>query len=237
MVLCKRTSKIRNDTVWLIVGLGNPGEEYKNTRHNIGFECVNTLANRHGLDFDDKRSKARIAVGNIAGERVVLAKPFTYMNLSGQAVTGLCSWYKIDPASQLLVVYDDLDLGFGALRLREKGGPGTHNGMKSIVNLLGSQAFRRLRMGIGNVPQGWDTAKYVLGRFSKEEQEKLPAIQGQAADAVELILREGFTTAMNRYNVGDKPPRPKKPRPEPVAEKSEASAPTGGESSQPVSEA
>lgn len=229
--------------MWLIVGLGNPGEEYKQTRHNIGFECLNTLADRHGLDFDDKRAKARIAVGNIAGQRVVLAKPFTYMNLSGQAVSGLCSWYKVDPASELLVVYDDLDLAFGALRLREKGGPGTHNGMKSIVNLLGSQNFRRLRMGIGNVPQGWDAAKYVLGRFTKEEQEKLPDFQNRAADAIELILREGFTTAMNRYNGGDKPPRPKKPRPEQLDKASEATAQAheapaqpSNENSQPVAE-
>ncbi len=131
-----------------------------------------------------------------------------------------------------------------ALRLREKGGPGTHNGMKSIVNLLGSQNFRRLRMGIGNVPQGWDAAKYVLGRFTKEEQEKLPDFQNRAADAIELILREGFTTAMNRYNGGDKPPRPKKPRPEQLDKASEATAQAheapaqpSNENSQPVAEA
>lgn len=200
--------------MWLIVGLGNPGEEYTQTRHNIGFECLNTLARRHGLRFDDKRSKARVAEGNIGGQRIALAKPFTYMNLSGQAVVGLRSWYKIDPADQLLVVYDDLDLPFGTLRLRQKGGPGTHNGMRSIVSLLGNQTFPRLRVGIGNVPQGWDAAKYVLGRFTREEQAALPDICERAADAIEHIVREGFVAAMNRYNVGENTPRQKKPRPE-----------------------
>jgi PTH1 family peptidyl-tRNA hydrolase len=186
--------------VWLIVGLGNPGEEYAQTRHNIGFQCVGALAQRHGLRFDDKRAKARVAEGAIAGQRVAIARPFTYMNNSGQAVTGLASWYKVDPAASLLVVYDDLDLPFGALRLRERGGPGTHNGMRSIVALLGGQSFPRLRVGIGNVPPRWDAANYVLGRFTKEEQAELPDVVERAADAIEVILREGFVTAMNKYN-------------------------------------
>ena len=187
--------------MWLIVGLGNPGEEYAQTRHNIGFQCVSALAQRHSLRFDDKRAKARVAEGNIGGQRVALAKPFTFMNNSGQAVVGLTSWYKLDPAAELLVVYDDLDLPFGTLRLRERGGSGTHNGMRSIVSLLGGQNFPRMRVGIGNVPPQWDTSNYVLGRFNKEEQAALPDIVGRAADAMELILREGFTTAMNKYNV------------------------------------
>jgi PTH1 family peptidyl-tRNA hydrolase len=188
--------------VWLIVGLGNPGEEYAQTRHNIGFQCLNTLAQRHGLHFDDKRAKARVAEGQIAGQRVALARPFTYMNNSGQAVTGLRSWYKIDPAAELLVVYDDLDLPFGTLRLRQRGGPGTHNGMRSVVAQLGSQSFPRLRVGIGNAPTGWDAAAYVLGRFTRDEQAALPEIVSRAADAIELVLRDGFTAAMNRYNAG-----------------------------------
>jgi PTH1 family peptidyl-tRNA hydrolase len=187
--------------VWLIVGLGNPGEEYMHTRHNIGFQAVAALADRHTLKFGDKRAKARVAEGSIGGQRVALAKPFTFMNNSGQAVVGLASWYKVDPAEEMLVVYDDLDLPFGALRLRQRGGPGTHNGMRSIVGLLGGQAFPRLRMGIGGVPPGRDAAGYVLGRFSREEQEQLPDIVGRAADAIELVLREGVISAMNRYNV------------------------------------
>jgi peptidyl-tRNA hydrolase, PTH1 family len=192
--------------VWLIVGLGNPGEEYAKTRHNIGFQSVNELARRHGLDFDGKRAKARIAEGQIAGQRVALAKPFTYMNLIGQAVVGLCQWYKLAPERELLVIYDDLDLPFGVLRLRERGGPGTHNGMKSVISLLGSQNFPRIRVGIGQGPPGRDAANYVLGRFTREEQAALPDIHARVADAVEMIVREGFTAAMNRYNAKDERP-------------------------------
>jgi len=186
--------------MWLIVGLGNPGEEYARTRHNIGFRCVNLVARRHGLDFDGKRAKARVAEGQIAGQRVVLAKPFTYMNLVGQSIVGLCQWYKIQPAQQLLLIYDDLDLPFGVLRLRERGSAGTHNGMKSVIAQLGSQVFPRIRFGVGQGPPGRDAARYVLGRFTRDEESQLPALQARVADAVEVILREGFTMAMNRYN-------------------------------------
>jgi PTH1 family peptidyl-tRNA hydrolase len=190
--------------VWLIVGLGNPGEEYTKTRHNIGFQCLNELARRHSLDFGKKLAKARVAEGQIAGQRVALAKPFTFMNLIGQSVVGLCQWYKIEPAQELLVIYDDLDLPFGVLRLRERGSAGTHNGMKSVIGQLGSQVFPRVRFGIGQGPPGRDAAQYVLGRFTRDEQAQLPDIQARVADAVEIILREGFTAAMNRYNAPEK---------------------------------
>jgi peptidyl-tRNA hydrolase, PTH1 family len=186
--------------MWVIVGLGNPGEEYARTRHNLGFQIVNELARRHGLAFDDKRAKSRVAAGQIAGQRVALAKPFTYMNLIGQSVVGLCQWYKVEPQRELLVIYDDLDLPFGVLRLRERGSPGTHNGMKSVIGQLGSQVFPRIRVGIGQGPPGRDAASYVLGRFTREEEAALPEIHARAADAVEVIVREGFTVAMNRYN-------------------------------------
>ncbi|KAB8143815.1 aminoacyl-tRNA hydrolase [Chloroflexia bacterium SDU3-3] len=199
--------------MWLIVGLGNPGEEYVKTRHNIGFRAVDALADRYRLSFSEKRSKARVAEGVIAGQRVALAKPFTFMNLSGQAVTGLRQWYKVDPASELLIVYDDLDLPFGAMRLRANGSSGTHNGMRSIVSLLGSQQFPRLRLGIDRTPQGWDTANYVLSRFTREQEEQLPGILGAAADAMELIVREGMGVAMNRYNGQEKKPERGKPAP------------------------
>jgi PTH1 family peptidyl-tRNA hydrolase len=193
--------------VWLIVGLGNPGEEYAKTRHNVGFQCVNELARRHGLAFDGKRAKARIAEGRIAEQRVALAKPFTFMNVIGQAVVGLSQWYKIDTEHELLVIYDDLDLPFGALRLRERGSAGTHNGMKSVIAQLGTQTFPRIRVGIGQGPPGRDAANYVLGRFTRDEEAALPNIHARVADAVELILREGFLAAMNRYNapVKDEP--------------------------------
>lgn len=188
--------------MWVIVGLGNPGESYARTRHNIGFQCLEHLARQHGLDFRTQRAKARLAEGQIAGQRVVLALPMTYMNLSGQAVSGLRTWYKIDPAQELLVIYDDLDLPFGKLRLRQRGSAGTHNGMKSIVAQLGSQDFPRLRVGIDRPPPRWDAADYVLGRFAADEQAALPEVYERVAEAVELTLRDGFITAMNRYNVG-----------------------------------
>lgn len=190
--------------MWLIVGLGNPGEEYKNTRHNIGFECLNAIAKRHNLDFDKKQSKARVAEGRIGDQRIALAKPFTFMNLSGQAVVGLANWYKITTATNLLVIYDDMDLPFGTLRLREKGSPGSHNGMKSIIGQLGNQIFPRIRFGIGQGPAGRNAANYVLGRFTREEQEQLPPIIDRVTEATEMIVRESFTAAMNRYNLAAK---------------------------------
>jgi PTH1 family peptidyl-tRNA hydrolase len=131
------------------------------------------------------------------------------MNLIGQAVVGLCQWYKVDPERELLVIYDDLDLPFGVLRLRERGSAGTHNGMKSIIGQLGSQVFPRIRVGIGQGPPGRDAANYVLGRFTREEEAALPDIHARVADAVEMIMREGFTAAMNRYNGPTKSQEPR----------------------------
>jgi len=186
--------------VWVIMGLGNPGEEYAKTRHNLGFQCLNELARRYNLRFDEKIAKSRIASGQIAGQRVALAKPFTYMNLIGQAAVGLCQWYKVAPEHNLLVIYDDLDLPFGVLRLRERGSAGTHNGMKSVVAQLGTQAFPRIRIGISQGPPGRDAANYVLGRFTRDEEAALPEIHACVADAVETVVREGFRAAMNRFN-------------------------------------
>jgi len=190
--------------VWVIMGLGNPGEEYSKTRHNLGFQCLNELARRHNLSFDDKIAKSRIASGQIAGQRVALAKPFTYMNVIGQAAVGLCQWYKVTPEQELLVVYDDLDLPFGVLRLRERGSAGTHNGMKSVIAQLGTPVFPRIRVGIGQGPPGRDAANYVLGRFTREEEAALPDIHARVADAIETVVREGFRVAMNRFNATGK---------------------------------
>lgn len=186
--------------MWLIVGLGNPGTTYAHTRHNIGFDAIDLLANRHGLEVRGKRAQSLVGEGQIAGQRVALVKPQTYMNLSGQAVSALRSWYKIDPARDLLVIYDDMDLPFGRLRFRERGSAGTHNGMRSIIAQLGSSEFPRLRVGIDQAPGHQDAASYVLSRFSKDEAAELPDLLGRVADAVELVIREGLTAAMNRYN-------------------------------------
>jgi PTH1 family peptidyl-tRNA hydrolase len=186
--------------MWLIVGLGNPGAQYARTRHNIGFDALDALAARHGLEFRGKRANSLIAEGNVAGQRVALVKPQTFMNLSGQAVSALRGWYKIDPARELLVVYDDMDLPFAKLRFRERGSAGTHNGMRSIVGQLGGNEFPRLRVGIDQAPGKMDAAAYVLSRFAKDEEAQLPALLDTIGDAVELVVREGLTAAMNRYN-------------------------------------
>lgn len=200
--------------MFLIVGLGNPGEQYVRNRHNVGFQCVKYLADRHGLRFDEKQHKARIASGMIAGQRVVLAKPFTFMNDSGMSVAPLVRWYKIDPASELLVIYDDLDLPFGTIRMRADGSSGGQNGMKSIIAQLGTQEFPRLRVGIGR-PQGRGDARgHVLNNWSREEDQQLPDLYGRVADAVETVLRDGLTLAMTRFNTAARPEKPK-PQPSP----------------------
>lgn len=186
--------------MFLIVGLGNPGEQYLKNRHNVGFQCVTYLAERHGLRFGDKQHKARVATGTIGGQRVALAKPFTYMNSSGAAVAPLTRWYKLDPTSELLVIYDDLDLPFGTLRLRANGSAGGQNGMKSIIQLVGTQQIARIRVGIGRPPEGWDPKDYVLGNWSREQAEKLPALYSRVADAVETFVTDGITLAMTRFN-------------------------------------
>ncbi len=195
--------------MFVIVGLGNPGEQYAKNRHNVGFQCVKYLADQHGLTFSDKQSKARVASGAIAGQRVALVKPFTFMNASGEAVAPIARWHKLDTSRELLVIYDDLDLPFGSIRLRASGSAGGQNGMKSIIQQLGTQEFARLRVGIGRPPAGWNTIDYVLGNWSRDQVEQLPEIYARVADAVELFIREGVTAAMNRFNAPGRDERPK----------------------------
>jgi PTH1 family peptidyl-tRNA hydrolase len=182
----------------LIVGLGNPGRKYAHNRHNVGFQCLDRLAQAHGLSFTQRRAKASLALGNIADVRVVLARPLTYMNLSGQAVRPLVSFYKLS-LEDILVIHDDLDLPLGTTRLRPEGGSGGHKGMRSIIEALGSQAFPRLRVGIGR-PPGNDAVSYVLSDFTADEQITLESVYERVVAAVELFLREGIEAAMNAYN-------------------------------------
>lgn len=185
---------------FLIVGLGNPGKKYDGTRHNIGFRCVDTLADQYGLTFDGKKSKAKLADGTIAGQRVLLAKPQTFMNLSGEAVSGLANFYKIEPA-RILIVYDELDLPLGTLRLRKLGGAGGHNGMKSIIQRLGTQNFPRLRFGIDRPPGRMDPAAYVLRPFADGDESILAAeTVDRAAQAIVAWLTDGIDNAMNQHN-------------------------------------
>jgi peptidyl-tRNA hydrolase, PTH1 family len=188
----------------MIVGLGNPGPEYAHTRHNMGFQVVETLAERHGLSFDKAQKRARVALGRInlpggGSERVLLVKPLTYMNASGEAVGQLRSFYKIEPAG-ILVVFDDLDLPAGRMRLRPDGGSSGQKGVKSIIQHLGTETFPRLRVGIGRPPGKMDPVDYVLKNFSAAEEAEMAFVRAAAADAIEVWLAKGITEAMNRFN-------------------------------------
>ncbi len=186
---------------YLIAGLGNPGAQYAANRHNVGFQCVERLAARYDLTFDKRQKRARVASGSIHERRVILVKPQTFMNESGRSVVSLARFYKV-PAVRLLVVYDDLDLAPGTLRMRPEGGSGGHKGMRSIAGHLGEQGFPRLRIGIGRPPGRMDPAAYVLRNFSTEEGPLLDETLERAVAAIELWLREGVEVAMSQYNRG-----------------------------------
>lgn len=187
---------------WLVVGLGNPGDGYAATRHNIGFQVANRLAKRARLNFEKKAADARIAEGSLGQMRIAVAKPQTYMNDSGRSVRRLLDRYRIEP-SRLVVVYDDVDLPLGKVRVRASGGPGTHNGMRSVVAALGTEAFPRVRCGIApaapaaEVP---DMTEYVLEPFAADEREHAESVAARAAEAVEVLIRDGVTRAMDRFN-------------------------------------
>jgi PTH1 family peptidyl-tRNA hydrolase len=183
----------------LIVGLGNPGREYDGNRHNVGYDCVALLADKYGLSFDKKQHKAELAMGQVAGRRAILAKPQTYVNSSGEAVGAIARFYKV--ASQdVLVIYDDLDLPQGTIRLRPGGSSGGHNGVKSIIEQLGTQGFPRVRVGIGRPPGRMEPKDYVLQDWSAAEREAMSEVYDRVVAAVETFIHEGIREAMNRYN-------------------------------------
>jgi len=191
--------------VKLIVGLGNPGRAYVNTRHNVGFECLNFFARRQGISWVRRQAKARVGFGDVAAEKVILVKPLTFVNLSGESVAPLVRYYNVAPAD-ILVIYDDVDFPLGKIRIREGGGAGGHNGMKSIIEHLGSRDFPRIRVGIGPIgadePEKIRSREYVLGHFTSDERAVLSEICPRVADAVYCILSEGIAAAMNKYNLG-----------------------------------
>lgn len=186
--------------MFLIVGLGNPGKEYINTRHNIGFCVIDELAEQENISVLEKKHRALIGKGYIGGQKVILAKPQTFMNLSGESVRALVDYYRIDEAEELIVLSDDISLKPGQLRLRKKGSAGGHNGLKNIIAQLGSDEFQRIKIGVGEKPKGYDLADYVLGHFSAEEQKLMAQVSKEAADAVRAILSDGIETAMNQFN-------------------------------------
>jgi len=189
-------------SAFLIVGLGNPGRQYRENRHNIGFLLMDNLSKQLNTQFSRLQSKALVSKTRYHDSQIILAKPQTFMNLSGQAVAGLLNFYKI-PHTQLMVAYDDVDLPFGSLRIRPSGGSAGHNGMNSIIEKLGTQEFPRLRMGVGRPPGRMDAAAYVLQDFSKDEVEELQFLLNRAVEAVLLFSSDGLQSAMNKYNSPD----------------------------------
>lgn len=184
---------------YLLVGLGNPGREYRETRHNVGFMVIDSVCKAAGISLSRVQSKAIIGVGHFAGRRLVLAKPQTFMNLSGQAIGALVRFYKV-PLEQILVAHDDLDLPIGTLRLRPSGGSAGQKGIASTIQHLGTQDFGRLRIGIGRPPGQMDPAAYVLQSFSSGEQPLVNQVLDRAVSAVECFLKEGLEASMNQYN-------------------------------------
>lgn len=185
--------------MYLIVGLGNPGDKYRYTKHNVGFMVLDYFASAHNINISKIKHKAVLGEGLIGGEKVVLVKPQTYMNLSGESVFELVQWYKCD-ISKLIVVYDDVDIDVGRIRIRSEGSSGTHNGMKSIIYLLQTDKFPRIRVGIGKQPDFMDLADYVMSRFLDEEIPLMEEAVKNSSLAIEDIIKNGINYAMNRYN-------------------------------------
>lgn len=183
----------------VIAGLGNPGNKYENTRHNVGFSAIDLLSSKHGIKVNKLKHKALTGEGTIAGERVLLVKPQTFMNLSGESIRDIAEWYKL-PMDNIIIIYDDVDLPVGTVRIRPKGSSGTHNGMKSVIYQLQSDEFPRIRVGIGKAPEGWDLADYVLSRFNTDEAGAMRESIERAADAAAAIVSSGVSAAMNQYN-------------------------------------
>lgn len=185
--------------MYIIAGLGNPESKYDRTRHNIGFRLIDELAARNGITFSDRKHNGLCGKGIISGEKVLLVKPLTYMNLSGECVGPAADYYKVEPEN-VIILFDDISLDVGRIRIRKKGSAGGHNGIKSIIAHLGSENFPRLKFGVGDKPKGMDLADYVLGRFSSQDEATVSEGIKRACEAVECMIGEGCDAAMNKYN-------------------------------------
>lgn len=186
--------------MYVIVGLGNPTDKYNGTRHNVGFDVIDRIADEYNISVGSRKRRAFTGTGMIAGQKVLLAKPQTFMNLSGESVRSLADFYKIDVEKELLVIYDDVSLEVGQLRIRKKGSAGGHNGIKSIISHLGTNVFERIKIGVGDKPAQYDLADYVLGHFSKEDKSRMEEGYKRAVRAVELLVSGQVEQAMNEYN-------------------------------------
>ena len=185
--------------MFIIAGLGNPDRQYEGTRHNAGFDVIDRIAEKYNIAVDARKHRALIGKGIIEGQKVILAKPQTYMNLSGESLRPIMDFYKLEP-EDFLVIFDDIDLDVGRIRVRRKGSAGGHNGMKSIISHLGSMEFPRIKIGVGAKPAGYDLADYVLGHFTRTDQEILEERFEDVYDAAKLIVGDDITEAMNRHN-------------------------------------
>lgn len=186
--------------MFVIVGLGNPTKKYEHTRHNVGFDVITSLADNYNIEMKQIKFKGICGTGMIGSQKVLLLKPQTYMNLSGTSVREAIDFYKLDPTSELVVIYDDVELDPGQLRIRKKGSAGGHNGIKDIIAQLGTQEFMRIRVGVGKKPPQYDLADYVLGHFSKEDQKDMDKAFENAIDATKRMVNDEIDVAMNLYN-------------------------------------
>lgn len=186
--------------MYIIVGLGNPGRDYMNTRHNIGFDVIDVLAETAGISVIEKKHKAIIGKGILDGQKVILVKPQTYMNLSGESVRDIIDYYKVDEEQELIVISDDTSLDVGNIRVRKKGSAGGHNGLKNIIAHLGHDTFLRVKMGVGEKPKGYDLADYVLGHFSSTERKTMDAAAKTATEAIRMMMAGDVDKAMNQFN-------------------------------------
>ena len=186
--------------MFAIIGLGNPGKEYENTRHNAGFNSVDTITKKYGIDISKSEFKSKVGQGFIDGQKVILVKPQTYMNNSGEAVREVVDFYKLDSTSEIMIIYDDISLDVGMIRVRDKGSAGGHNGIKSIIAHLGSEAFLRIRVGVGDKGENGDLVKHVLGTFKGDDETTIKESYEKAVDAATLILNDNLEKAMNIYN-------------------------------------
>lgn len=185
--------------MYVIVGLGNPGRKYRDTRHNVGFSVIDLLGDRYNTKINKIKFKSLYGETNIDGEKVLLVKPQTFMNNSGETVLEISNFYKVPPQN-IIVIQDDIDIEFASLRVRAKGSAGSHNGMKSIIYLLKDDKFPRVKIGVGRPQEGRDLADFVLGRFTKDEEMDIDEVLNRAADAVECLVKEGISSSMNKYN-------------------------------------
>ena len=186
--------------MYIIVGLGNPTSKYDKTRHNVGFDTIDALADKYSINVNNAKHKALCGQGIIEGEKVLLMKPQTFMNLSGEAVIDALNFYKCNADTELIVIYDDISMDPGRIRMRGKGSAGGHNGIKNIIAHLGSESFRRIKIGVGAKPNGWDLADFVLSRFTPSERKSIDEAIDKSVAAIATIISDSFEKAMNLYN-------------------------------------